>query len=84
MQDIFFAIGFNLIFAVLAVIAVFLAKPGRKWTWVLYGIGAGITILALIGSFKQLVSTRTVIACVIFVVLLILFGVLIKKRTAEE
>ncbi len=84
MQTLFWAIGFNLIFLVLAVVAVLLAKPGRKWTWVLYGLGAGITFLALISSMKQLDSPKLIMGFIVFTLLLALFGVLIAKRVAEE
>ena len=83
MHTFFWAIGFNLIFLVLAVVAVLIAKPGRKWTWALYGLGAGITFLALIGSLKQLESSKLIMGFIVFTLLLALFGVLIAKRVAE-
>ena len=80
---LFFAVGFNLIFTVLAVVALLIAKPGRKWVWALYGTGAGITLLAIIGSLKTSQTANIVISVILFVVLLVLFGTLIAKRVAE-
>lgn len=80
------AIGFLAFFLILSVIALICAKPGRKWVWILYGIGAGLTAFSLFGSISR-GTTDTVLLLteiILFVVGLILFGLLISNKLSRE
>ena len=85
-QVLFTAIGFLLIFLILSAIALICAKPGRKWVWALYGVGAGFTAIAFIGSLRSGVNNSLTLATelILFVIALIVFGVLINKRLSAE
>ena len=79
------AIGFLALFLILSVIALICAKPGRKWVWILYGIGAGVTAFSLFGTIRGGAANSGLLLTeiVLFVLGLILFGILISGRLSR-
>lgn len=79
------AIGFLALFLILSVIALICAKPGRKWVWILYGIGAGMTAFSLFGTFRGGTADSGLLLTeiVLFAAGLILFGILISGRLSR-
>ena len=73
------------LFLVPATISLICAKPGRKWVWSLYGIGAGIAGYCLVGSAgKEADSGLIALEMLLFVAALILYGIFISKRLSSS
>lgn len=79
------AVGFLAIFLILSIISIICAKPGRNWAWIFYGAGAILTAISLLGTLSggRTDSGLVLLESALFVGLLILFGILIKKKLSR-